>query len=183
LGIPHQFAPHLTFGWAGKGENMIAERRAELRRVAQTRIQAIEARAVVEIAHEALRASTEIVAFGLTSQVARNFLNELAPLERLMPALEFKSVEETLIGKPIKDRYGSNTNAVHERLTVATPELEVKETQVGQPAMFVCHRCSEQFASAMWHCPGCDRHWPRDIEQCSNCYVPRKILQLRPKPG
>jgi len=48
LGIPHQFAPHLTFGWAGKGENMIAERRAELRRVAQTRIQAIEARAVVE---------------------------------------------------------------------------------------------------------------------------------------
>jgi hypothetical protein len=43
----------------------------------------------------------------VTSQVARDFLNELAPLERLMPALEFRSIEETLIGKPIINSYGS----------------------------------------------------------------------------
>jgi hypothetical protein len=70
------------------------------------RIAAIQAQAIVSIGYEALRASTEIVAYGLTSKVARQFLDELEPLERLMPPLDFRSVEETLIGKPIKDRYG-----------------------------------------------------------------------------
>jgi hypothetical protein len=118
LGIPSQFAPCLAFGWSSRGENASKERRTELRRVAQTRIEAIEKRALVEISHEALLASTEIVSLGLVSEAAQRFLNELAPLERLMPPLDFHSIEDTLIGKPIMSQYGSETGRTFERLTV-----------------------------------------------------------------
>jgi hypothetical protein len=118
LGIPSTFAPRLVFGWHDRGQNMLKDRRDELRRAAQSRIAAIEKRALVDIGAEALRASTEIVAYGLTSQVARQFLDELKPLERLMPPLDFTSIEETLIGLPIPGRYGTPTGRVHERLTV-----------------------------------------------------------------
>jgi hypothetical protein len=73
----------------------------------------------VEIGHEALIASTEIVALGLVSQAARRFLHELAPLERLMPPLDFRSIEETLIGTPIMTRHGSESGRTYGRLTVA----------------------------------------------------------------
>lgn len=125
LGIPSQFAPKLIFGWLGRGENAIASRRAELRRVAQTRIEAIEKRAIVQISHEALNASTEVVGMGLVSEAATKFLNELAPLERLMPPLDFQSIEETLIGTPITGRYGL-TSGTFERLTI-TPVVRVDD--------------------------------------------------------
>jgi hypothetical protein len=118
LGIPSQFAPQLAFGWMSRGENATKERRDELRRVAKTRIEAIEKRANVEISHEALIAATEVVSLGLVSQAAQRFLHELEPLERLMPPLDFRSIEETLIGKPIMSRYGTPTG-IFERLTVA----------------------------------------------------------------
>ena len=35
LGIPHAFAPSISASWQGRGENMLAMRRAELRRVAR----------------------------------------------------------------------------------------------------------------------------------------------------
>lgn len=117
LGIPSAFAPRLAFGWVGRGENGSKERRAELRKLAEASITAIEQRALVEIAQEALRASHEVVGLGLASQAAKLFLGELAPLERLMPALDFHSVEATLIGKPIRDHYG-RAHGTHQRLTV-----------------------------------------------------------------
>jgi hypothetical protein len=125
--IPSQFAPSLVFGWQSRGENASKARREELRRVANSRM-AIEKRAVVEIGHEALLAATEIVAMGLVSEAARRFLNELAPLERLMPPLDFRSIEETLIGTPIVGRYGERAE-VFEPLTVAlvSPPLSKME--------------------------------------------------------
>src|SRR5258708_25828255 len=41
LGIPASFAPTISASWQGRGENMLASRRAELRRVAQTSITAM----------------------------------------------------------------------------------------------------------------------------------------------
>ena len=117
LGVPAAFAPRLAFGWMGRGENASKERRAELRRLAEASINAIEQRALVEISQEALRASHEVVGLGLASRAAKQFLGELAPLERLMPPLDFRSVEDTLIGRPVRDRYGSE-RGVHQRLTV-----------------------------------------------------------------
>ena len=40
LGIPKKFAPGIRAGWYGRGENASSERRAELRRVAKTEIEA-----------------------------------------------------------------------------------------------------------------------------------------------
>jgi hypothetical protein len=117
LGIPSQFAPSLVFGWMNRGENLSKARRDELRRAATTRIAAVEAQAIVQIGYEALRASTEITRYGLTSKVARQFLDELEPLERLMPPLDFRSIENDLIGKPIRDKYGSHSGTF-EPLTV-----------------------------------------------------------------
>ena len=49
LGIPPEFAPDVYMGWSGRGQNGSKERRAELRKVAQTRIAALEADAIVKI--------------------------------------------------------------------------------------------------------------------------------------
>jgi hypothetical protein len=49
LGIPKQFRPGIAIGWRSHGENAVRERRVELRRVAQTRIAAIEKSARQEI--------------------------------------------------------------------------------------------------------------------------------------
>jgi hypothetical protein len=127
LGIPSQFAPCVVFGWLGRGENGSKHRRDELRRVARTRIEAIEQRALVDISHEALLAITEIVSLGLVSQAAQRFLHELKPLERLMPPLDFRSIEETLIGKPIVMNYSQH--GTHERLTVAPEASPLSERE------------------------------------------------------
>ena len=60
LGIPVQFAPGLQLAWHGRGENAFKQRREELRRVARSRIAAIETQAKLQIAQEALRAKTEL---------------------------------------------------------------------------------------------------------------------------
>ena len=46
LGIPAEFAPCLSFNWYGRGQNAVAARRAELRRAAQSRIEALEREAI-----------------------------------------------------------------------------------------------------------------------------------------
>ena len=55
LGIPEPFRPGIYMGWYPRGENAVAERRAELRRVARTRIDAL----VKEAKHEIARRSVE----------------------------------------------------------------------------------------------------------------------------
>lgn len=42
LGIPAEFAPDLNIYWSGRGHNAVASRRAELRRAAKSRIEAME---------------------------------------------------------------------------------------------------------------------------------------------
>jgi hypothetical protein len=93
LGIAAGFAPSVEFSWYKRGyDNDLAERRSELRRMAVTRIAAIEAKANVEIERSCLEAQTEIAIGALTSDVARAFIDRLPPIETLMPRLTFAEV-------------------------------------------------------------------------------------------
>jgi hypothetical protein len=96
LGIPDQFAPSLGLGWRHRGYgNSLDERRKELRIMAKTRIEAIEAKAITDIEMSCLEAQTQIAVAGLTSEMARGFIEKLPPIETLMPKLAF----EELAGK------------------------------------------------------------------------------------
>jgi hypothetical protein len=96
LGIPKEFAPGVTFGWYGRGQNASAKRRAELRAMATSRIAAIEKAARTEIERMSLNAQTAIVAHGLQSDAAKAFLEKLPPIAELMPTIGVKSIEEML---------------------------------------------------------------------------------------
>ena len=88
LGIPPEFAPSVSFNWYGRGENAVASRRAELRRMAKSRIEAIEQETITKIEALSLSAQTEIVITGLESAAARTFLEKMPSVEALMPAID-----------------------------------------------------------------------------------------------
>jgi hypothetical protein len=93
LGIPDQFAPKLSLHWHARGYgNAIKERRAELRRMAETQVASIEAKAVTEIELSCLKAQEKIALAGLTSEAARLFIEKLPGIETLMPPLSFAEV-------------------------------------------------------------------------------------------
>lgn len=93
LGIPPEFAPGLSFGWYGRGQNAVAGRRVELRRLARSRIEAMQQEAIVKIERLSLEAQTEVIANGLESDAAKLFLSTMAPIESLMPAFEVAEVK------------------------------------------------------------------------------------------
>ena len=91
--------------WYGRGENAVKERRAELRRVAKTRIEAIEQAALVKIEMASVEAQTKVTASGLTSEGALAFFEHMPQVEELMPALEFSSVDDFLETNKRLSRY------------------------------------------------------------------------------
>ena len=93
LGIPERFAPTLELGWQHRGyDNLIDARKKELRRMAQTRVEAIERKAITDIEVSCLEAQTQIAIAGLTSQTAKQLLESLPAIEVLMPRLSFQEV-------------------------------------------------------------------------------------------
>ena len=88
LGIPKQFAPGMSCFWYGRGENAVASRRAELRRMAMTRIAAMEKAARTQIETLSVSAQTALIAGSLTSEAAKEFLEHLPSAEALMPTFE-----------------------------------------------------------------------------------------------
>jgi hypothetical protein len=88
LGIPEEFRPGLRLGWYGRGENADKARRAELRKVAQSRIEAMAKAARVAIETRALDGLTKLAAGVLESDAARAFLAAMPAAEALMPALD-----------------------------------------------------------------------------------------------
>ena len=87
LGIPGEFAPGLTVGWYGRGQNAVASRRVELRKVAKTRLDAMEKAAQTEIERASVDAQTRLISDGLTSDAAKDFLEALPSATALMPEL------------------------------------------------------------------------------------------------
>ena len=96
LGIPRTFAPAIGMTWQGRGENALASRRAELRRVAQTSIAAMTKAAITKIEKQSLELRTQVVAMGLLSDAAKVFLESLAPVEEAMHSLDFTEIEQKL---------------------------------------------------------------------------------------
>jgi len=93
LGIPERFAPSLVLSWHHRGyDNLLEKRRIELRRVAATRVEALEQRAVVDIEMASLSHKSDIAVAGLTSEIARTFFESLPTVESLMPALSYEEL-------------------------------------------------------------------------------------------
>jgi hypothetical protein len=92
-GIPKEFAPGIHFGWMGRGHNAVAERRAELRRAAKSKIEAMEKEALTKIERLSLQAQTDIIASGLESDGAKAFLNAMPQLDQLMPPVEIGEMQ------------------------------------------------------------------------------------------
>jgi len=96
LGIPKQFAPNLQVYWWDRGENAVKERRGELRKVATSRIAALEKAAIVEIERQSLQAQIKLAEHMLSSEAAQEFLASMPTVEELMPPLELQSIESML---------------------------------------------------------------------------------------
>jgi hypothetical protein len=86
-GIPEDFRPSIHCYFMSRGENSKAERRAELRKVARTRVEALVKTAQVEIDRQAARQLTQIAQTGLTSEEARAFITSMPKPEELLPPL------------------------------------------------------------------------------------------------
>ena len=98
LGIPPEFAPNIDVAWYRRGENAASQRRTELRRVAKTEIDALEARAKTEIERVSVEQQTALISDGLTSEAAQAFLEQMPSAENLMPVLDMEQIK-TLSGK------------------------------------------------------------------------------------
>jgi hypothetical protein len=97
LGIPKAFRPSIGgVCWWSRGENAVASRRAELRKVAQTRIAAMEKLAKRHIEAASLEVQTNLLAEGLTSRAALSFLDAMPTPEALMPTLVMAEVAQAL---------------------------------------------------------------------------------------
>ena len=108
LGIPRTFAPEIGApSWYGRGQTAVAERRAELRKVAQTRIEAIRKSALANIERQYLIAETEILS-GTLSDAGQAFLGRLPDLEMLMPDLKVRDMEKLLAARVKADVIGGD---------------------------------------------------------------------------
>jgi hypothetical protein len=96
LGIPKSFAPAIGMSWSGRGENALNSRRAELRRVAKTSIEAMMKAAITKIEKQSLELRTQIVSLAVLSDAARVFLESLAPVDEAMRSLDFAEIEQKL---------------------------------------------------------------------------------------
>jgi hypothetical protein len=101
LGIPKEFAPSLDFHWYGRGQNASKDRRAELRRMAQTAIAASEKAARTQIERYSVEVQTQLLSAGLTSDGAHAFLANMPTVESLMPTIDAVQIKGLL---PKSDR-------------------------------------------------------------------------------
>lgn len=93
LGIPQRFRPSIDVYWYSRGEHAAKDRVAELRRVAKSRLDANAKAAKVEIERHSVDIQTQLVARGLESAEAREFLASMPSAEQLMPALTVLEIE------------------------------------------------------------------------------------------
>ena len=94
MGIPESFRPKLELEWYARGENADKNRRNELRRVAETELEARAKTAKVEVDRNEARVLTQITADSLTSTTAQEFLRSMPSIDELMPTLSLKELEE-----------------------------------------------------------------------------------------
>jgi hypothetical protein len=94
LGIPPQFAPGLNLHWYDRGENAVASRRTELRRVAYTGIDAQLKEANSQAALGSSQLRVRLLSGSLQSDEAKAFLASMPSAEDLMPQFTLKEIEQ-----------------------------------------------------------------------------------------
>jgi len=93
-GVPRR-SPTAHVAWLSRGENITAERRAELRKVATTRIAAEAKLAKVAVERASVDLQGELVAGGLESGEARSFLERMPKADALLPRLDVAELDAT----------------------------------------------------------------------------------------
>lgn len=93
LGIPPELAPIVEFSWVGRGPYAVMNKQGELRRAAYKQIEAMERTARHEIDRKALEIQTQLVADGLTSDRAIEFLSAMPSVDALMPEIEVGALD------------------------------------------------------------------------------------------
>jgi hypothetical protein len=93
LGIPPKEAPQLSLAFHPRGSSYAnADRRAELLKLAATRLTALTKTAKAAIGDRLLEVETELIAGELRSGDARAFLEAMPSVEQLMPALQLEDL-------------------------------------------------------------------------------------------
>jgi hypothetical protein len=97
LGIPREIAPSLSGpSWYRRGQNALRERRAELTRVAHSRIDQMQKEAKLKIEKDSLEIQTRVLAGGLESAEAKAFLEAMPSAEQLVPAITVAEVQRAI---------------------------------------------------------------------------------------
>jgi hypothetical protein len=138
IGIPDRFAPSISLAWHHRGYgNSLKERRDELRKMAVTAIEAQEQKAKTQIELSCLEAQTKLAISGLTTDMARSFIEALPSVEDLMPRLSFAEVAGES-KPPVAERLVSSNALRQQRhrerqkaLRNATEPLQVAERNGG----------------------------------------------------
>lgn len=106
-GIPESVAPALRLTWRERGENLFKERRAELRKAAQTRLDAEQRKAIAAIKAKCVEFEGLVLAGGLESGAAQELLASMPTVDALMPALDVVALQSQIPTLPdIVKRYG-----------------------------------------------------------------------------
>lgn len=103
-GIPKEWGPSISRpDWYCRGENAVASRRAELRKLAYAKIDALEKQARVKIERMSCDFQTNLIANGL-SEATKAFLEQMPSMETLMPALDVEKTEQQLLEQKSSER-------------------------------------------------------------------------------
>ena len=84
--------------WYGRGENASASRRAELRKVAQSRIEAKRREAYARIEHRSAEVQTGLLTIGMSAEAAA-LLDSMPAAEALLPHISVAEIEMLLPGQ------------------------------------------------------------------------------------
>ena len=121
--MPQEFHPNLLVGtrWLERGQNLDKERRAELRKVAYARIEALQRKAEHAIEEYSVEMRTQILSTGMYSEEAKALLAAMPQPRDLMPALDIDELERAVPLAPKTPdrhdafRYTRDVSDTHER--------------------------------------------------------------------
>ena len=92
-GVPAEFRPSVDLAWSSRGQNTDPQRRAELRKLAAARIDAIGKQARLTVEAEVADTVANLLAGGLTSESAREYLARMPDPRSLMPPIDVADLE------------------------------------------------------------------------------------------
>ena len=93
LGVPENLRPSIRIGWSGRGENGLASRRAELRKLAHARIDAAAESAKVAVETSLLQVETTLIRGGLETAEAAAFIDSMPTADQLLPSVDVAELD------------------------------------------------------------------------------------------